>query len=375
MSLEKEVSSTDKISIPNNPSSTETSVRMVLQRYRQASLLIDEKEIVTVGNKTSTLQRSLPNVENEQPPCSKTGNNSTSTESSSSSLGLLVYISFSSMCANDKVKQAAKTVLNMPIGTLGAWGDGSSTKSMLQLLTDNNKIPPALTTLPSSSSPLSIMLVPQANLICKVKKNGKSIQYHNQIDKTKGEEFFNLFVNNVRQVLFDTQILLQNGSAGKMQHKKNSNNNSSTPNPAIIPKDLFRQEQEDNNNTKEYATFDDKGIPLTLTNGDKITKSGRKKLQKIYDAHVKRHTKYLQQQRKKGGEEKVVDEKVEQSQSQSKSCSSEQSTKISTNNVKNSKSCSTLDSFFVQLVVGTFGKRQGLEIHSDMGPFCHVVEL
>jgi hypothetical protein len=27
------------------------------------------------------------------------------------------------------------------------------------------------------------------------------------------------------------------------------------------------------------------------------------------------------------------------------------------------------------LIKGTFGKRQGLEIFSDMGPFCHVIEL
>jgi hypothetical protein len=36
---------------------------------------------------------------------------------------------------------------------------------------------------------------------------------------------------------------------------------------------------------------------------------------------------------------------------------------------------SALDPAFLHVVAGSFGKRQGLEMKSDMGPFCHVLQL
>jgi hypothetical protein len=48
---------------------------------------------------------------------------------------------------------------------------------------------------------------------------------------------------------------------------------------------------------------------------------------------------------------------------------------IATKEKDSGVSWSLLDDSFIQVVSGSFGKRQGLELLSDMGPFCHVVNL
>lgn len=126
------------------------SVSIVVQRFRKCRLLIDELKYVTVGG-----------------------------GGDDSGCGLLAYVSFASTATPSQVEQAARTLLNLPILTTGLWGDdGSSTMSVIALAAE-----------PTSSA--SLVVVPQANMISKVKKDGKSIQYHGQIDKEKGRELSN----------------------------------------------------------------------------------------------------------------------------------------------------------------------------------------
>jgi len=120
-------------------------VSIVVQRFRQCKLLLNEEQWVTVGEE----------------------------DNSSSSCGLLAYISFGSSTSQSQVEAAAQTLLNLPVLTTGLWGDSSSTQSILSLAT-------------ASTSSCSLVIVPQANLISKVK--GKTIQYHGQIDKDSGEQ-------------------------------------------------------------------------------------------------------------------------------------------------------------------------------------------
>ena len=123
------------------------SVSVVVQRYRECKLLIDELEYVTVGGVDS-------------------------------SCGILAYVSFASSTTPQQVEQAAQTLLNLPVLTTGLWGDGaSSTVSILALSAD-------------TTSSCSLVIVPQANLISKVRQNGKSIQYHLQVNKEKGQELY-----------------------------------------------------------------------------------------------------------------------------------------------------------------------------------------
>jgi hypothetical protein len=110
---------------------------------------------------------------------------------------------------------------------------------------------------------------------------------------------------------------------------------------SIPPVKMFRQ------HGSLYSSFDNQGIPLTNANGEPLSKSALKKLNKQYETHKKRHEKYLQ----------TANATV---------ATCEQETVVSWD---------LLDDSFIQIVAGSFGKRQGIEMESDMGPFCHVLNL
>ena len=129
-------------------------------------------------------------------------------------------------------------------------------------------------------------------------------------------------------------------------------------------------------------------MTATTTIDTTISKSARKKLQKIYDAHVKRHEKWKLKQEHKHKHKQKPDSKanddgvdgdgdgddlqeVEQGQSKTRT---EAGIPNSSENDETKKT-TTLDPSFVQFVAGSFGKRQGLELFSDMGPFCHIVDI
>jgi len=285
------------------------------------------------------------------------------------------------------------------------------------------------------------MLVPQANLIAKVKKNGKSVQYRDQIDKIRGEQLYNMFVKSVEGLLIEhqqkTKTTTNNTTTKNKSNRNNtktdaSKNNSTsykenatttTVDPSIPPKELFRYRQKQQQQQQEallYGSFDDStGFPLTTADdGQPLTKSATKRTRKLYDAHAKRHEKYLlkqqQEQRQQNvisnhpdenhsatptatftaativadpaGDRKSTDNNGNNGNSSSDNDVNENKTKkfIENTNTNDRTSTTTtttadaalkLDRSFVQLIAGSFGKRQGLEFVSDMGPFCHVIEL
>jgi hypothetical protein len=391
-------------------STTNISIRMVIQRYRKASLLIDEMDYVTVGEEE----------EEEESNCNNGQHH----------IGMLVYISFSKIATPDVVQRAAKTILNLPIQTEGAWGDGSSTKSILQVsaaaaaaanvnehadasnqkqqhqqqgkevATSNNKT--------KNKNNVSIMLVPQANLIAKVTRNGKSVQYRDQIDKKQGEELYNLFVKYVKEILIENkQIITQQGSntnttTNKGNNNNNNNNAMTAVEPSILPKELFlcrqkqqqqKQKQNINTNTKTpllYGSFDENtGLPLTTADGKPLTKSATKRIKKQYDAHTKRHEKYLLKLKQQqpiptattatatdDDDDNSNNQKIEPREDKQEEWTNDSPCK---NKDKESNNNNDDDNdneeLFVQLIAGSFGKRQGLQLVSDMGPFCHVIEL
>jgi hypothetical protein len=135
---------------PNSKAESKSkSVHLVVQRYRSCRILLEESDWISVGSKE------------EQDSC----NNSTSGGiSSSPHCGLLVYVSLAHTAEEAVVRQVAQTVLNLPVVTTGHWGDGvSETVSLLQLAMLNH---------PSMAS---IVLVPQANLISKVRNESTSV--------------------------------------------------------------------------------------------------------------------------------------------------------------------------------------------------------
>ena len=118
------------------------TVHLVVQRYRSCQILIDEKEWISLG---SSFEDFIDNSDDNSSSCLH--------------CGMLVYVSFAANIDRKAVEQATKTLLNLQVLTTGLWGDGvSGTLSVLELAASG----------PSKSS---IVIVPQANLISKVRKN------------------------------------------------------------------------------------------------------------------------------------------------------------------------------------------------------------
>jgi hypothetical protein len=417
--------------------STNISIRMVIQRYRKASLLIDEKDYVTVGEEEESNEQ--PNTDDDSDDKEEHTIKSNSNSNNPGHIGMLVYISFSKIATSDVVQRAAKTILNLPIQTEGAWGDGSSTNSILQAAAANANAEASkqqqqqqgkvATTNNNNNNNVSIMLVPQANLIAKVTRNGKSVQYRDQIDKKQGEELYNLFVKYVKEILIENkQIITQQGSktktatTNKGTNNNNNNNAMAAADPSILPKELFRHRQEQqlqqnqnqninttatNTNTPLlYGSFDENtGLPLTTADGNPLTKSATKRIKKQYDAHTKRHEKYLLKLKQQqpipipipiptadtttaaadtttattdddDDDNNSNNQKIELREDKQEEWTNDSPCKNKDKERENYNDDDNEDeNLFVQLIAGSFGKRQGLQLVSDMGPFCHVIEL
>jgi hypothetical protein len=102
-----------------------------------------------------------------------------------------------------------------------------------------------------------------------------------------------------------------------------------------------------------YESWDEDGIPTAKVGGEKLTKSAAKKMKKQYQAQQKRYEKYLSV----GGAKKVAP------------------TVKSNESVDEEDVVKKLDERFVNVVTGTFGNRQALSFESDMGPFCHLLNI
>eukprot|EP00984_Skeletonema_dohrnii_P011524 scaffold4605_cov150-Skeletonema_dohrnii-CCMP3373.AAC.2 len=291
------------------------SVSIVVQRFRKCKLLLNEEQWVTVGDDSEN----------------------------SGSCGLLAYISFGSSTTQSEVEAAAQTLLNLPVLTTGLWGDSSSTQSILGLAT-------------ASISSCSLVIVPQANLISKVK--GKSIQYHGQIDKDLGEQLYDYFCSYIQGLLLEGQCKARSEDLPEWYIKRKTfleqqQQSKKSYSPSTPPDEMFRD-------ASKYSEWDEKGIPTKDSEGNALTKSGMKKLTKLHEAHRKKHIKWKEEQQKSGDD-----------------CASEQtlpsSVAAEAPPVEQWDGC--LDDTFCHFVKGSFGKRQGLEFTSDMGPFVHSFQV
>jgi hypothetical protein len=187
-------------------------------------------------------------------------------------------------------------------------------------------------------------------LTFQVKREGKSIQYHGQIDKAEGNTLYHYFVNSVRGLVLEKQCEARNEPLPEWYQKSCSAQSGSSPqraSPSIPPEDLFRDDS-------MYASWDEKGIPLTDAEDEPITKSAMKKMRKAQAAHRVRHLKWLREHKSESPTPSVKEEHHHE-------------------HVEHW--ATAIDPSFVQVVAGTFGKRQSLQFVADMGPFCHVVQV
>eukprot|EP00816_Leptocylindrus_hargravesii_P001939 CAMPEP_0196814014 /NCGR_PEP_ID=MMETSP1362-20130617/40794_1 /TAXON_ID=163516 /ORGANISM="Leptocylindrus danicus, Strain CCMP1856" /LENGTH=407 /DNA_ID=CAMNT_0042190495 /DNA_START=141 /DNA_END=1364 /DNA_ORIENTATION=- len=307
-------------------------VRLVVQRCRSASLLVSCEDTKTNPEATST-----------------------TTVHSQGYAGIIAYVSFASTNHSTQEKlsmvfTAARTLLNLPLVTLGKWGDGSRAKSVLKMaseLDSSDNVTDDATANNDELKGIFVMVVPQANLICKVKNVGKSVQYHQQINKDEGRRLYEDFIRALKLVSLEHQLTSRNIAVPEHIRKSikayTELRKDQTP-PSCPPEQMFK-------NKSLYSSWDDSGFPLTNAEGDALavteTKSTMKKLRKLFDAQKKRYSKYMQsgvsKEKGSGGEDTFK--------------------------------ALHLDDAFISIIPGTFGNLQALHLSSDMGPFCHVVNL
>ena len=250
---------------------------------------------------------------------------------------LIVSISFTNIATPDILPKVVKGILNMPVLTSGEWGDGTKPVSLATLIEGQN------------SKEWGLMIIPAAALNCKLK--GKYIQYRDQCEKKYSEMLYNKFKEMLKEALIHAKTKC-NG-ASKVRKKKTTPQGAlaSTPPNEMFQKAPFEQ---------QYKNFDEKGMPSHDINDEPLTKSMKKKLNKLYNRQLKRHAKYLNNPDAFKDELNNVNNMLAKEKLQSNE------------NNQNSIDEKLLP---IQLVCGTFGNRQGLKLDAECGPFSHVVEF
>ena len=166
---------------------------------------------------------------------------------------------------------------------------------------------------------------------------------------------YHYFVNCVRGLVLEKQCQLRNEALPDWYQKSCSAQSGSSPqkaSPSTPPEDLFRD-------PTLYASWDDNGIPLTDAEDEPITKSAQKKMRKAQAAHRVRYLKYLRDESRQG-------HKVESPAPQQQNLEEHHHIE---------HWATAINPSFVNVVAGTFGKRQSLEFIADMGPFCHIIQV
>ena len=320
-------------------------IRLVVQRARSASLKVYGKD----GNDDNVLKETKEH----------------------SSLGIIVYISFSKRVCIDTTLQsdhkkdimaAARTILNLPVLTSGEWGDGSKPMSVLKMASNMKWKEKPCTDLSTStyiveyedahenvtSRGVFVMIVPQANLICKSKSHGKSLQYHQQIEKKTGETVYYHLIKAISLLALEHQLKCQNKPIpSHVKEELNflgGGNSKLEEIPASCPPHKMFQDYD------LYSSWDDSGFPLADIQGnllsDILSNSRIKRLRKKFDQQKKRHENFLKSKNIRASPTNIVTD-----------------------------NSAVLDHTFLNLINGTYGRLQSLEIMSDMGPFCHVIDL
>lgn len=188
-----------------------------------------------------------------------------------------------------------------------------------------------------------------------VKSQGKSIQYHGQVDKETGQQLYHYFCDCLCAIILERQCLRLNNEQPEWfleRQKALQAAQSSTPSPDLAPNQLFRD-------ATKYSAWDDDGFPINNNEGAPVSKSALKKLRKQLDAHTKRNDKWRTQH---PGQLPIDFAEEQRRQSQLVL-------------IDKARWESVLDPTYCRVVCGSFGLRQGLRVDSDMGPFCHVVQL
>ena len=228
--------------------------------------------------------------------------------------------------------------------------------------------------------PQSIFLIPQASIVTKLVPGDKYLKYHSQSKKETAELLFEAFEHYLKEVC--AEALAKNVTLDK-KNKPQKNNPEKLRNAEVLPKDVFKEGL----GGEEFLAFDDAtGFPTLDKDGNEITKTKRKKLEKMLQKYEEKWNKKKTKLSESNISKEAADEKQnfqkdldgdikEMSLKDAKDC--DKSTDLSTDQTMKTKSLNIselelADEIFVfpQFVKGTFGGRQGLEFVSS-GPFTH----
>jgi len=185
-----------------------------------------------------------------------------------------------------------------------------------------------------------------------------------------------------------------NGVAGTgVTSDKTGNNNSGSAthgnnswDASVPPERMFLSRK------NQYGSFDaETGAPLTDAGGVPLTKSARKKLRKLQELQKKKHEKWKNETGGGGGNNKNEPPELTEAAAETAPAAApvrkapiqpqEQNDHVTEELLpwpsygQTQLGGATFSSPDCIIVAGSFGKRQGLEFKSDMGPFCHVFEI
>jgi D-Tyr-tRNAtyr deacylase len=166
-------------------------------------------------------------------------------------IGLIVYVAFSgdasmstaSNIVQAQLKKAALAVLNLPLLTLGMWGDGSDTRSLLSLAEEGHHP--------------GIMIIPQAALGASM-DGKKHIKYNGQVDAEEARVRYESFIDVVcREAIFALDQKSREAAAIQaMQARLAARSGSSLS-------DFFRVGIW----TGIFSEYDETGLPTKLADG------------------------------------------------------------------------------------------------------------
>ncbi|CAD7972759.1 unnamed protein product [Amoebophrya sp. A25] len=340
--------------------------------------------------------------------------------------GLVFHVSFTKQCAvecglfegassetvsstsaptSSYFKRIAKSLLSAALSSkTGAWqADHGDADSVLNLL--------------KSGEAQSLVLIPQASLVAKLTPGDKYLKYHAQCPRSAAETLFAAFAEALADVLVES--LSRGGTTtsgskaggngiGAPGNKKRGNNKDPEDKLHVAPELFFKtfgpggwQDFDDG----EYADFDENGFPTKdAKTGEEIPKSRKKKLEKIWSKYKE---KWKKQGAAAGGEQgggevaasasgedgvaavatftpsdrPMTDEQAHEAKNKEPevpapaqvvdkvlTSAESLSSKVANITLADPKSGKP------QLVIGTFGGRQGLEFCSA-GPFTHSFQF
>ena len=318
-----------------DPSAPPVAVRLVLQRATSSRILL---------NADSSTERWV-----------ETG------------VALIAYVSFTAemeRCAKPeqarRIEQAVRAMLHFPLMTHGQWGDGQKTLSALALCVaacqHGGRQPGAV----------SIVIVPQASLSCKIRPDGRGASYRALADKEAGAALYASFISALQAAC--TAALSAAGLGVAPSHAEQATAYEEELQrkraAALVPPDEFFRTGE---HAGQWGAWDARGVPTADAAGAPLAKNALKKLEKVYAAHCKSHEKELARV--------VIAPAAGRDGATSGTARDGAAAAAAEKGAQPSTEQHAGETAPLRVIAGTYGCRQGLSMDATCGPFVHMLDL